>query len=294
MRAAAFSGLTRPFTLLAPVVGAGAGAVVAFGAGAAPWDSGPVALAVTSAAFATAASNAWNQAFDVELDRINKPTRPIPRGDATVGEARVLGHVCAALAVILGALVSAWFLACVALGLVGTWIYSAPPLRTKRLPLTALLTIAVPRGLLVPVAGWSVLAAPDRSDPWALGLVTFLFVLGAAATKDFADTAGDERYDCRTLPLVMGPARAARVVAPFLVVPFLLYVPLGLLSLLHAPLGSLGVLSGALAVAGAATARLLLADPEQLGERGGNHPAWIGMYLLMLGAHVGAAIAYVA
>ncbi|MDJ0975619.1 MAG: UbiA family prenyltransferase [Planctomycetota bacterium] len=293
MRAAAVPGLTRPFTLLAPLVGVASGALVAYGAGASPWRWGPVLLATGSAALATAASNAWNQAYDVELDRINKPSRPIPRGDASVGEALWLGHACAVLALVLGAMASTWFVACVGLGLVGTWFYSAPPLRTKRKPFRALITIAVPRGLGVPVAGWSVLAVPDVSDPWALGFVTFLFVLGAAATKDFADMDGDERYGCRTLPLILGARRAARVVAPFLVVPFLLYVPLQQLGLLHAPLLHLAVLSGVLVIAGAATARLLLNDPQQLAERGENHPAWIGMYLLMLGAHVGVAIAYV-
>ncbi len=292
MRAAAVAGLARPFTLLAPMIGTLAGAWAAVGARAAGWDWPRVVFAVGSAAFATVASNAWNQAYDVELDRINKPARPIPSGAATVGEALVFGHACAALALALGWFASPWFLLCVALGVSGTWIYSAPPLRTKRRPVGALLTIAIPRGLLVPVAGWSVLAVPDRTDPWALGLVTFLFVLGAAATKDFADVEGDEQHGCRTLPVLMGVERAAKFVAPFLFLPVLLYPVLGALGLLEAPLLNLSVLAGILALGGVLTARSLLRDPAELAKRGGNHPAWIGMYLLMLGAHVGAAIAY--
>jgi 4-hydroxybenzoate polyprenyltransferase len=183
------------------------------------------------------------------------------------------------------------FLACVAIGLVSTWIYSAPPLRTKRLPLGALLTIAVPRGFLVPVAGWSVLAAPTTGEPWALGLVPGLFVLGAAATKDFADVAGDREHGCRTLPVVLGAARAARVVAPFLVLPFLLYPALALGGALTPPLPAWLALAAVLVGLGAVAARSLLADPSRLAtER--NHPAWRAMYLLMLSNQVGVATVY--
>lgn len=293
MRLSAVPGLVRPFTLLAPMIGTSSGALVAVGADRGEWVWSTVLYAFGSAAFATAASNAWNQAYDVELDRINKPGRPIPQGTATVKEASVFGHVCALIALVLGYLASVPFLACVAIGIAATWIYSAPPARTKRLPLGALLTIAIPRGLLVPVAGWSVLAVPTTADPWALGAITFLFVLGAAATKDFADIEGDRTHECRTLPVILGPERAARWVAPFLVLPFLLYVPLALAGLLSIDVLRAGVLSGALVLAGLWTARALLADPGELAKRGGNHPAWIGMYLLMLGAHIGAALVYV-
>jgi chlorophyll synthase len=134
-------------------------------------------------------------------------------------------------------------------------------------------------------------AAPTASDPLALGLVSGLYVLGAAATKDFADVEGDRRGGCRTLPVVLGAARAARVIAPFLVLPWLLLPALAALGWLHAPLARLTILALALAALGALAARALLADPERLGSER-NHPAWRAMYLLLLASHAGAALAY--
>jgi 4-hydroxybenzoate polyprenyltransferase len=285
-------GLVRPFTLLAPPVGTVAGAFVAMGATGAPWNGWRVLFAVLSGLLATGASNAWNQAFDAPLDRVNKPGRPVPRGDVTVKEAMVFGHVLALLALVLGALASPGFLVCVLLGITATWIYSAPPLRTKRSPLGALATIAFARGLLVPVAGWSILADPLQQEPWLLGAISALFVFGAAATKDFADMEGDRAYGCRTLPIVLGPKRAARCIAPALVFPPLGYVTLGALGLLSAPIGNLAALSAVLMLGGLATAWALLRAPDALAEGSGNHPAWAGMYLLLLGQHIGAAIAY--
>jgi 4-hydroxybenzoate polyprenyltransferase len=291
IRGPAIPGLIRPFTLLAPVVGTVCGASVVHGARGVPFDVGAVAFAAGSAAAAVGASNAWNQAFDADLDRINKPHRPIPAGLATPRQAIVLGDVCALLALLLGAGASTSFLACVAVGVLATWIYSAPPLRTKRHPLFANLTIAVPRGLLVPVAGWSVLAPPTDPEPWGLGTVLLLFVLGAASTKDFADVEGDRAHGCRTLPVLLGPARAARWIAPSLVLPWLLYPLLGWLGWLTADLARLAVLGALLCLGGAWTARALLADPKRLASEG-NHPAWKGMYLLMVGAQVGTALVY--
>jgi 4-hydroxybenzoate polyprenyltransferase len=299
-------GLVRPFTLLAPVVGVACTAVAPSRVLGLPYDVRLVGLAALSAACATGASNAWNQAFDADIDRQNKPERPIPSGRATVAQALRFGHVLAALALVFALMVGflqprrpdaaagAWayvFVQCVAIGLLSTWIYSAPPLRTKRSTIGALLTIAIPRGFLVPVAGWSVLAAPTTLEPWALGLVPGLFVLGAASTKDFADVEGDRAHGCRTLPVVLGARRAAYVVAPFLVLPFLLYPLLASQGVLWPPTTLWVRLSLVLASLGAFAAWQLLSDPSRLAtER--NHPAWRAMYLLMLANQLGVAFVY--
>lgn len=294
MRARTVSGLVRPFTMLAPLVGVVAGAGTAASATDLPFRPGLVALAALAAVLANAASNAWNQAFDADIDRVNKPTRPIPAGEATVAGALRLGHVCALLGLaVAGAhalLVGRWaFLACVAGGVAATWVYSAPPWRTKARLWLANPTIAVPRGFLVPVAGWAVLAPVATVEPFALGLVPGLFVLGAATTKDFADVEGDRAHGCRTLPVVFGLAPAARVVAPFLALPFLLYPLLSLAGAIQRPFAAWAVAGGVLAAGGAWTARALLRDPSSLAtER--NHPAWRGMYLLML-ANYGVVLA---
>lgn len=288
----AFLGLIRPFTLLGPAVGCLAGAAVAHGAGAGAWRPFPVAWGVLSALLATGASNAWNQAFDADIDRVNKPLRPVPSGAVTEMQARRVGHLLALAALGAGALSSWHFFACVAAGLVATWIYSAPPIRTKAHPLGALVTIALARGFFVPVAAWSLIAIPTASDPWVLGALCGTFILGAAATKDFADVDGDRAHGCRTLPVLWGPERAARAIAPFLWVPFFGYPLAGWLGGLHAPIVSLAVLGGVLALGGWIAARSLLRDPNDLAVRGENHPAWKAMYLLFLGMHVGAALVY--
>ena len=296
MNAKTVAGLVRPFTMLGPVTGVLCGSIAAAARLEIRWPVPRVLLALAAAVFANAASNAWNQAFDVDLDRVNKPERPIPSGRATVPEAMRLGHLGAVLSLAAGGLHAwlagtPWFLACVALGIFATWSYSAPPLRTKRSMLGALATIAIPRGFLVPVAAWSVVAAPGTAEPFLLGLIPGLFVLGAAATKDFADVAGDRAHGCRTLPVVLGPARAAKIVAPFLWAPFVLYPALAAAGLIARPLAAWSIVAAALGGFGLVTARALTRDPDRLAtER--NHPAWRGMYLLLLANQFAVALTY--
>ena len=77
---------TRPFTLWPPALGMVSGGVTAWGAAGSSIsaDSGMlivnIALGALMAAVLNAASNAVNQIYDLELDRVNKPDRPLPAG----------------------------------------------------------------------------------------------------------------------------------------------------------------------------------------------------------------------
>src|SRR5258708_32038006 len=77
--------LARPFTLLPPLLGIVSGAVCAFGSAHNPDPARRLTLAVVAtvalgslcASLMNAASNAINQIYDLEIDRLNKPGRPL-------------------------------------------------------------------------------------------------------------------------------------------------------------------------------------------------------------------------
>ena len=99
-------------------------------------------------------------------------------------------------------------------GLLFTFIYSAPELgRTKVRGMLANFTIAIPRGVLLKVAGWAMVAHVAFTEPWYIGGVIGLFLIGAASTKDFADMEGDRAGGCKTLPILYGPRKAAWIMA---------------------------------------------------------------------------------
>jgi chlorophyll/bacteriochlorophyll a synthase len=293
--------LARPITVLMPMVGFASGAATAWGARHARPDVTlslllPVVCGVLMAGIFNAGNNALNQIYDLEIDRVNKPKRPIPSGRLSIREAWGFTAVAYALTWSL-----AWFAGpdgsreCFVIVLVAsvfTWIYSAPPLRTKRLGMWANLTIAIPRGLLLKVAGWSSVRTVMGVEPWYIGTIFFLFLLGASTTKDFADIEGDRADGCRTLPILYGVKAAAWMISPFFVVPFAL-IPLGVrLGILTGDPRLLQILGPVLVTYGAYTSYLMVRRPEEMAATE-NHISWTHMYLMMMTAQVGFAVAYV-
>jgi 4-hydroxybenzoate polyprenyltransferase len=323
---ALYNQLARPFTLLPPLLGIVSGSICAFGSVHNPDPDRRLTLAVVltvvlgslCASFMNAASNAINQIYDLEIDRINKPNRPLVTGALSLREAWGFTWIFYALALIPTWLVvphpfetlheklaaplqyhQCFFIYLA--GLLATFIYSAPQLgRTKIRGMAANLTIAIPRGILLKVAGWAMVATVWYAEPWYIGTIFGLYLIGAASTKDFADIKGDAVGGCRTLPIIYGVRKAAWIISPFFIFPWLL-VPLG--AFLPDPqnpehailtgnprlLTALGIL---LTLWGCYTVYLLLRDPDSLAETE-NHPSWKHMYLILMAGQIGFALAYI-
>jgi len=288
--------LARPFTLIAPALGIFTGSVIALGAPpAVPLTlhvAVKIALGTLMAAVLNAASNTLNQVTDLEADRINKPARPVPSGRIAPAEAIGMAGLLYAAAFVLAALVGPQCVWLAGIAAILTVLYSAPPFRLKAVPYLANVVIAVPRGVLLKVAGWSCVRDFGRAEPWYIGLVFGLFLLGATTTKDFADAKGDAAAGFRTLPVVLGPKRAAWLIAPFLVLPFLL-IPYGVRAgLLTGNAAVLYSLTAVLCLWGAYVVYLMVRRPDDL-ARTENHPSWTHMYVMMFVAQIGFALAYV-
>lgn len=304
--------MLRWYTLLAPAAGMASGGVAALAsearvtgvplreAAAAHWPL--IALGAAMAAILNGASNVLNQITERRLDAINKPDRMLPAGRLPLAWA---WSWCAVLYGV--ALAMAWAIQprpgvrdafwCSAAAALATIAYSAPPIYAKARGWWANLTIAVPRGALLKVAGWACVAPSLASaEAWWIGWTFALFLFGAASTKDFADAPGDAAVGCRTLVVRHGAARVARWIAPSFVLPWLL-LPLGLVvpspgePILHAsPVPLLAAALG-LAAYGTFVAWRMVSDLGASAHEG-NHPSWTHMYALMLAAQVALAIAY--
>ncbi|HEV7498502.1 MAG TPA: UbiA family prenyltransferase, partial [Vicinamibacteria bacterium] len=138
-RPRALVSLARPFTLLPPALGVVSGAVTAWGAGhhklpvtaALVW---PVVYGALMAATLNAANNALNQIYDLDIDRVNKPARPLPSGALSLRDAWAFTVATCALAWVLAWLATpspaheCFWIVVLTTGL--CWIYSAPPIWT--------------------------------------------------------------------------------------------------------------------------------------------------------------------
>jgi len=283
----------RPFTLVPPMTGIFSGTLLGSGATHAAFNPIHLTLAVLAAGMLNAASNALNQICDIANDGINKPHRPLPSGALTMRQAWIFTVATYALALAMVTVVNRETLAIYVIAALATVAYSAPPIRLKRHPVGSNLVIALIRGCLLKVAGWAAVATVLTSiEPWYIGSIYFVFLLGATTTKDFADIEGDRAAGCITLPVKYGAAWSARAIAPSFILPWLM-LPLGLaLHILSGDRTAILALSVTMLAWGTYVAYLINKDPHRLVTEGENHPSWHHMYWMMMVGHLGLAGAY--
>jgi geranylgeranylglycerol-phosphate geranylgeranyltransferase len=170
-------------------------------------------------AFLNGASNALNQATDVEADKISKPYRPIPRGVVERDEAQSIAYILYLFALLRAVTINTWFGVFVFLIMLFTVVYSLPP-RMKRFLFVNQVWVAIPRGLFAILASWSVFGDPFQMAPLIIGLIALVFFIGAMTTKDIVDCEADRKTGTRTLINTFGIKKASFISLPFLILPF--------------------------------------------------------------------------
>ncbi|GAB7009176.1 geranylgeranylglycerol-phosphate geranylgeranyltransferase [Halorubrum trueperi] len=200
--------LARPGNCVAAGVLTGTGAFVA-GADAAVV---PAAVATVVTAFAVAAGNAINDYFDREIDAINRPDRPIPRGAVSARGALAVSAAWFAAAVALAALLPPLAIAIAAVNLTALVTYTTVFKGTPGLG-NALVSYLVGSTFLF---GGAAVGRPG--DVIALALLAGLSTFAREVIKDVEDVVGDREEGLSTLPIAIGERRALWVATASLVV----------------------------------------------------------------------------
>jgi geranylgeranylglycerol-phosphate geranylgeranyltransferase len=201
--------------------------------------------ALTSTCLGLMATNALNQCTDVDTDRINKPDRPIPAGLISIKEGYSIVTILYALTITLAALVNTTFFAltCIAVSL--GIAYSVHPFRLKDRFVLSNLSIAIGYGTLNFLLGWLV-TKPIHTVPIHMLVMLSAFDFFASISKDYRDIAGDIKHGSRTIPIVMGRARAVSfeftaiyIVLALPLIYYVLAIESNHMILLLMPLGSI-------------------------------------------------------
>jgi len=165
---------------------------------------GPLSLfALASCCFGLMAANAFNQCCDMEIDKVNKPSRPIPSGMITLRSAYIIVIFLYSASEFLAMLVNREFLILASVGLIISILYSLRPFRLRDKFIVSNLSIALGYGVLNFLLGWCVYK-PTLLAP--LPVIAFLTVFDffANMSKDYRDAKGDAAFNSRTVPIVLG------------------------------------------------------------------------------------------
>ncbi|MEM9814548.1 MAG: chlorophyll synthase ChlG [Pseudomonadota bacterium] len=212
--------------------------------------AGPVVCGMSQAA------NDW---CDRHVDAINEPDRPIPSGRMPGRWGLWIALAMSGGALLLGAALGAWGFGATVIAVALAWAYSAEPLRLKRSGIFGPGTVGLAYEGLPWITGAAVMtAAAPRAEVLVIALLYALGAHGIMTLNDFKALEGDRETGVRSLPVTLGPARAARVACAVMAIPQLVVILL--LSVWGAPWHALAV--AALLGLQALAMRRLLSDPK--------------------------------
>ncbi|MDD3095179.1 MAG: geranylgeranylglycerol-phosphate geranylgeranyltransferase [Candidatus Marinimicrobia bacterium] len=186
-----------------------------------------VLLSVLCVACITAAGNTLNDLFDIEIDRINKPKRPLPSGTILPENAKRYMYVLFVLGNVFALILGFWNLV-ISLIIVTLSLYWYAR-RLRNVPLAGNVMVAFLSSLTFVFAA---LAFKDISMAYIPALYCFMISLIREIVKDLEDLRGDGINNSNTLPVAVGET-SARVIAAIMILFFLPIIPLPYLAGLY-------------------------------------------------------------
>ncbi len=212
--------------------------------------AGPVVCGMSQAA------NDW---CDRHVDAINEPDRPIPSGRVPGRWGLYVALLMSAFSLALGWTLGPWGFGATVAGVAAAWAYSAEPIRLKRSGWWGPGLVGLCYEGLPWFTGAAVMAA--GAPKWEVVAIAALYAIGAhgiMTLNDFKALEGDRQMGVNSLPVTLGPERAARVACWIMAVPQVGVI--ALLALWGQPIHAAIIAAGL--VAQGAAMRVLLRDPK--------------------------------
>ncbi len=185
-------------------------------------------------------SQAANDWCDRHVDAINEPDRPIPSGRIPGKWGLWIASAMSVLSLFVGWQLGPWGFGATVVGVLAAWAYSAEPVRLKRSGIWGPGLVGLSYESLPWFTGAAVLSAGAPS----IYVITVALLYGIGAhgimtLNDFKALEGDRQTGVQSLPVTLGPERAAKVACTVMAVPQVIVV--ALLLFWDKPLHALGV-----------------------------------------------------
>lgn len=187
------------------------------------YDISTVILYLFSIIFAWLFAVGVNDIIDKDIDAVSNTRRPLITGALEIGEMKQVNILLFVLMLITAYLAGHHALFAILTFTGAYYIYSAPPLRLKRIPIVQSLLIAFAT-VAIFTGGFFLLTTNHSIDLIPLPIIfTLLFVFTLVANvKDLKDLEGDKKAGIATLPVILGMERAQQVIGVFLAISFVL------------------------------------------------------------------------
>ena len=181
------------------------------------WEK--VLSALLTVVLLNAGGNAVNDLYDEDIDRINRPRRPLPSGQLSRKNVRHYAVITFTMGNI-SALYTGWIPFVIA-ALITTPLMIVYSARFKRRPLTGNLIIAFILGLVFIFCS---LVYGNVKLCITPAVLAFFYTLIREIIKDLEDIKGDKAEGARTLPVCIGEKKT-RMITSFLLLFLVLVLP---------------------------------------------------------------------
>ncbi|MCE1273190.1 MAG: UbiA family prenyltransferase [Chlorobiaceae bacterium] len=159
----------------------------------------------------TGFSQSVNDYYDLELDRVNEPTRPIPSGRLTEKEAVWNWSIVLVVAVVLSSFLGLHiggergvvFVGSLIAGLFVGYIYSAPPLKLKKNILFSAPAVGFSYGFITYLSA-NALFSEIRPEVIWLAVLNFFMAIALIIMNDFKSKEGDAKGGMKSLTVMIG------------------------------------------------------------------------------------------
>jgi len=175
-----------------------------------------------------AMSQAINDWYDRHVDAINEPHRPIPSGRVPGKWGLYIAGIWTVLSLAVASTLGTWVLVSAVVGLILAWAYSAPPLRLKQNGWWGNAACGFSYEGLAWVTGAAALLGGNLPGLEIL-LLAGLYSVGAhgiMTLNDFKAIKGDREMGINSLPVLLGPDRAARAACAIMAAPQVVVIAL--------------------------------------------------------------------
>ncbi len=152
-----------------------------------------------------------NDYYDVEIDRINYPNRPVVRKALTSFQLKILAIIHIIISLILAGWGGIFTIIYICNIIVILFLYSVPKVRIKK-TIFATCVIGGISGIAILIGG-SVSSNTNENLYMALWVTVGLSLLGPI--KDFKDIEGDRTAGMKTLPVIFGIKKATYIIMGF-------------------------------------------------------------------------------
>lgn len=171
--------------------------------------------AILAAMFIAAAGNALNDYYDIEIDNINRPERPLPSGKITA-----IGVWAYALILFAAGIIFSMFLplAAIIIAIVNSALLIVYASHLKKSGFLGNILVSY---LVASVFAFGSVAVGKLVIGILLSVVAFFTNAAREVLKDMEDLKGDEMFGAKTIPILEGKNKSIVIISSFLITSIL-------------------------------------------------------------------------